>query len=712
MPSEVRDLLLEIGAEELPAGQMEGAIAQLAERGRALLDSLRLGYESLDVTGTPRRLVLYVKGLAARQADRSENVRGPAAAAAFDAQGGPTPAARGFARGQGVAVEDLTVEDTPAGRYVFALRREEGRPAAEVLAEALPGLVEGMEFPRSMRWGAGEARFVRPVRWIVALLGGEVIPFGAAGARSGRLTYGHRVLGPGPFEVADPAAYWTVLEGAGVIVDHRRRRDEVRRQVEAAAAAVGGRAVIDDELLEEVVFLVEWPAAFAGRFAPEYLDLPRQVLETPMKHHQRYFPVEAPDGRLLNAFIGVRNGGRDHLDTVIAGNEKVLRARLADARFFFAEDRRRPLADYVEELRGIVFQAKLGTVHEKVERVRRLAATLAAEVTAGGAGASGASTAADPARVIDRAAFLCKADLGTSMVYEFTELQGIMGAEYARLSGEEEAVASAIRDHLLPRFAGDELPRTPAGALLSVADKLDTIAGCFAAGIQPTGSADPYALRRQALGVTHILRGAGTGTGLERFSLAALIRRALAGYEGQPGLFAGADPDAVAGAILDFFFGRIRVLMAEEEGFRHEVVEAVLATGCDVPSELWRRARALATPADAPALAEAAAAYRRAANLAEKADTAEVRPDLLAEEEERVLWDALASAEAPARGRAAAGDYEGYFAEYARLRPAVDRFLDRTMVMVDDAAVRRNRLALLRRVADLGRAVADLGRLG
>lgn len=705
MSDAARDFLLEIGAEELPAGQMESAIAQLGERGRALLASHRLAYESLDATGTPRRLVLYVKGLAARQADRSEQMRGPAAAAAFDAQGDPTPAARGFARGQGVAVEDLTTEDTPAGRYVFALRRETGRPAAEVLAESLPGLVEGMEFPRSMRWGAGEARFARPVCWIVALLGGEVIPFRAAGVESGRLTRGHRVLGPGPHEIADPASYWAVMERACVIVDHRRRRDEVRRQAEAAAAAVGGRAVIEDELLDEVSFLVEWPTAFAGRFAPDYLALPREVLETPMKHHQRYFPVESPDGRLLNAFVGVRNGGRDHLDTVIAGNEKVLRARLADARFFFVEDRKRPLADYVDKLRGIVFQARLGTVFEKVERVRRLAAALAGE----------AGAAPDLARVVDRAALLCKADLGTSMVYEFTELQGIMGAEYARLSGEEEAVARAIHEHLFPRFAGDELPQTPAGVLLSVADKLDTIAGCFAAGIQPTGSADPYALRRQALGVTHILRGAGTGTGtgtgLERFSLDTLIRRALAGYEGREGLFAGTDSDAVAGAILDFFMGRIRVLMGEE-GFRHEVIEAVLATGCDVPAELWRRVRALAGLAESPALAEAVAAHRRAANLAEKAETAEVRADLLRDDEERALADALARAEAPARDRAAAGDYAGYFTEYANLRPAVDRYLDKTMVMVDDEALRRNRLALLRRVADLGRAVADLGRLG
>lgn len=706
--AERQDFLLEIGTEELPAGVMEGTLAQLKAKAEALLQSARLEHGGVDATGTPRRLVLTVRELALRQADRRERLRGPAAAAAFDAAGRPTPAARGFARGQGVAVEDLLVEDTPAGRYVFAERLEVGRPAAEVLAEALPGLVTGLEFPRAMRWGSGDTRFARPIRWLVALLGGEVVPFAVAGVASGRVTYGHRVLGPGPIEIPDAAAHPARLEAAGVRVDHRRRREEIRRQVERAAAAAGGRAVIDEALLGEVTFLVEHPTAFAGRFAAEFLELPRQVIETPMKHHQRYFPVEAPDGRLLNAFVGVRNGGSDFLDNVVAGNEKVLRARLADARFFFLEDTRRPLEAYVEKLKGIVFQARLGTVYEKVERVRALAGRIAE--------AAGAGPALREA--LDRAAYLSKADLATGMVYEFTELQGEMGREYARRSGEPEAVAEAIFEHWLPRFSGDALPRTAAGALLAVADKLDTIAGCFAAGIQPTGSADPYALRRQALGVLHVLRAAApapapaAASGLDRLPLGTLVGLALDGFAGRPGLFEGTGPAAVSAAILDFFAGRLRGLLAEE-GFRHEVIEAVLAVGSDLPAEAWRRARALAglAAAGAPALADAAAVYRRAANLAGKAETDTVDPAVLAEAPERALWEALARAEAPARARAAAGDVAGYFEAYAALRPAVDAFLDATLVMVDDPAVRKNRLALLRRVADLGRAVADLGRL-
>ncbi len=681
----------------MPAALLPGAIEALAAGGRQLLDQEGLGYADLLATATPRRLVLYVRGLDLRQPDRRERVRGPAAAAAFAADGSPTAAALGFARSQGVDVASLRVEETPAGRYVFAERVRAGRPAAEILAERLPAAITGLEFPRSMRWGSGDLRFIRPIRWLVALLGSDVVPFAVAGVESGRVTRGHRVLGGGPVTVARAEDYFRALEAAGVIVDHGRRRDLIRRQVEEAAASAGGRPLLDEELLDEVTFLVEYPTAFAGRFDPAYLELPDAVLITPMKHHQRYFPVAA-DGRLLPAFVGVRNGGREHLDLVVAGNEKVLRARLADARFFFREDTRRPLADYVKRLEGIVFQARLGSMAEKVERVRSLAAVLADRVGAD----------AELRGVLDRAAYLCKADLATSMVYEFPELQGIMGREYARRSGEPEAVAEAVFEHWLPRFAGDALPATPAGACLAVADKLDTICGCFAAGIQPTGSQDPYALRRQALGVIHTLRGGLAG--LDRLGLGELVDMALDRYAGRPEFPAGPGRDALRQAVVEFFFGRIRSLMGED-GYAHEVVEAVLATGCDVPGELWRRASALTELAGSPELAEAGAAYRRAANLAEKAESDEVVPALLTGAGERALWEGLAAAEGGIRARAEAGDYAGYFAAYARLRLAVDRFLDETMVMVDDAAVRRNRLALLRRVARLGRLVADLGRL-
>lgn len=685
----VADLLLEIGTEELPAAFMEGALKQLEEKGRACLNGLRLAFGDLEVTGTPRRLVLAARGVARRQADRREAVRGPAAAAAFDAQGNPTPAARGFALGQGVEVASLRVEEAGGGRYVFADRVEEGRPARQVLAEALGGLVEGLEFPRSMRWGSGDARFARPVRWLVGLLGDEVLDFAAAGVGSGRISRGHRFLG-GMVELQDAGSYADRMERAYVIVDHRRRREIIRGQVEEAALQAGGRVVMDEELLDEVTFLVEYPTAFVGSFTKDYLDLPREVLITPMKHHQRYFPVEGEDGRLLAHFVGVRNGGHDHLEMVVAGNEKVLRARLADARFFWEDDRSQRLAAYVAGLAQVTFHARLGSMLDKMERVRRLAARLVGWQGGG----------VDLAAWVDRAALLAKADLGTSMVYEFPELQGVMGREYARLGGEAPEVATAIYEHLLPRFAGDELPQSPAGAVLSVTDKADTIAGCFAAGLIPTGSQDPYALRRQALGILHILRRLD-------ISLADLVSAALAGYEQVLPDLAGPDGAArVRDEVLEFFRGRLRGLLLDD-GCRHEVIEAVLAAGFDRPAGVWARTRAVTDLLEGPEAADFLTVYRRSANLAQKAEGREVRPELLREDAEQSLAEALSTAAPRAQGAAAEGDFAGSFRAVAGLRVPLDAFLDRVMVMVEDGGVRQNRLALLALVADLCRLVAD-----
>lgn len=695
------DLVLEIGTEELPAAFMEDAIAQLGARARALLESEQLDFAGMDAMGTPRRLVLHVRRLALCQPDRRLTVRGPAAAAAFDPMGRPTPAAIGFARSQGVSVEALRVEDTPGGRYVFTDKVESGRPARDLLAERLPGLITGLEFPRSMRWGFGDVRFARPIRWIICLLGEEIVPFAVAGVQSGRYTYGHRTLAGSTRHAHSAADYFRIIEEAFVVVDHRRRRELIRSQVEAAAAEIGGRARIDEELLTEVTHLVEFPTAFAGRFHQEFMQLPPEVLVTPMKHHQRYFPVEGPDGRLMPAFIGVRNGGHDHLDTVIAGNEKVLRARLADARFFWNEDRSRRLADRVESLRHIMFHTKIGTMYEKMERIRRLAGRIADDL---GAAGMPAADAAALRRTADRAAFLCKADRVTNMVYEFPELEGIMGREYARRDGEPEEVAVAVYEHLLPRYAGDELPQTPAGAVLSVADKLDSVAACFAAGIQPTGSQDPYGLRRQAIGVLHILRRGGGSAPFDKLSLSRLIQAALAELppvDGRP-----VDAAKLAGEIGEFFLGRLRGLLAED-GFRHEVIEAVLGAGAENPAEAGARAAVLSEVIGSQGMEDFLTVYRRSANLAAKAPAAEVRPGLFRDDREKAYWQALQAAEPAAERAAAGGDYRRYFAIIAGLRPALDALLDGVMVMVGDPDVRENRLALLRRTARLASLVCD-----
>lgn len=704
------DLLLEIGTEEMPAALMGEAIAQLQTRAGRLLQDERLVHQGLGVYATPRRLVLYVTGLAEMQPDREELVRGPSAAAAFDAEGAPTRAAFGFARSQGVAVEDLQVMDTPGGRYVFARRVEHGRGAREVLAEGLPRMICGMEFSRSMRWGDQDMRFIRPIRWIVCLLDAEVVPFEIGGIKAGRLTVGHRVLSEGPIETPTAQDYFRLIEEKGrVIVDHRRRLEEVRRQVEAVAAGLGGRALIDEDLLDEVNFLVEYPTAFAGRFAEHYLRLPREVLITPMERHQRYFPVEGPDGCLLPAFIGVRNGGDHRMDIVVAGNEKVLRARLEDARFFFEEDRRQPLEAYVEKLRGVTFQVRLGTMYEKVERIGRLAEWIVSELARRGSEGSAAEAASgqpgwggpELSRVVRRAAWLCKADLATSMVYEFPELQGVMGREYALLSGEDQAVAQAIFEHLLPRHAGDRLPEGLAGAVLSVADKADTLAGCFAAGIQPTGSQDPYGLRRQALGVIRTLRHR-----LPWVAVSELLRAALAGYEGQAGL-APEEREAAFPALMEFFLGRVRVLL-DEAGFTHEVVEGVLAAGFDQPADVWDRASALAAAVGTPAFSDAVTVARRAGNLAGKANNRDVDPSLFKEDEEAALWEAVGGARPIIENAAQNRDFLAYFQGVASLRRVLDAFLDRVLVMVDDENVRQNRLALLAEVSRLAGMVADL----
>lgn len=698
------DLLLEIGTEEMPAALMGEAIDQLQTKAARLLQDERLACQGLEVYATPRRLVIYVKGLAGMQPDREELVRGPSAAAAFDAEGVPTRAALGFARSQGVAVEDLEVRETPGGRYVFARRVERGRPARAVLGERLPEMIRGMEFSRSMRWGNQDMRFVRPIRWIVCLLDSEVVPFEVAGAKAGRSTVGHRVLSEGFIEVPSAQDYFRLIEEKGrVIVDHRRRREEIRRQVEGVAASLGGRALIREDLLDEVNFLVEYPTAFAGWFSKSYLELPREVLITPMERHQRYFPVEGSDGRLLPAFIGVRNGGDYRLDLVVAGNEKVLRARLEDARFFFEEDRKKPLEAYLEKLRGVTFQARLGTMYEKVERIERLSEWIVSRAgVAGGGGQQPAEgNGRDLARVVRRAARLCKADLATSMVYEFPELQGVMGREYALLSREDQAVAQAIFEHLLPRHAGDCLPEGLAGAVLSVADKADTLAGCFAAGIQPTGSQDPYGLRRQALGIIHILRHR-----LPAMAISELLRFALAGYEGQAGLSAE-EREAAFPALIEFFLGRMRVLL-DESGFSHEVVEAVLAAGFDRPADLWERAHALTAAMRTPVFADAVIVARRAGNLAAKAATTDINPSLLKEDEEVALWEALRDARPRIEKAFKSRDFPGYFAGLASLRKRLDAFLDRVLVMVEDEDIRLNRLALLAEVSRLAGMAADL----
>lgn len=684
------DFLLEIGTEEIPAKFMPGALAQLKDLAEKACDANRLNYRELKTWGTPRRIALYINKLAPEQQEVSQEVKGPARKAAFDSQGSPTKAAEGFARSQGVSVKDLIIKEVGGGEYVFAQKREIGRPTQEVLPELLPGLVTGLNFPKPMRWAFSELRFARPIRWLVALYGKDVIPFGLENIQAGRVTQGHRFLSKGPVTLASAGNYQNKLAKQGyVIVDQDERRKLIWEQIEDLAAREKGVVKPDSELLEEVVHLVEYPTALCGSFAKDYLELPPEVLITPMREHQRYFPVLNKRGKLSNKFITVRNGGEHGLDIVREGNEKVLRARLADAGFFYREDLKTPLAGYVERLKKIVFQETLGTVYEKVERIGRLTAYLAKT--------TGADKAA--AKTADRAALLCKADLVTGMVYEFPELQGLMGREYAAKTGESPETAHAIFEHYLPRFAGDELPKTTAGALVSIADKIDTIVGCFAAGIQPTGSQDPYALRRQALGVCHIILA-----GKLPLRLSELVEQAYTAYQGKE---LRLSPAEVRQETAEFFKARLRNIFMDR-GISYDVVDAVLAAGFDQPDEAWARTAALAKIRADKSFAALLTAYTRATNLAKKAEGGKINPALFKEAVEIDLYEAFAAIQREAAEFGKQGDYLKWFRTATKLRGPIDEFFTGVMVMAPEEDIRRNRLSLLKAISEFYHQVADL----
>ncbi len=691
--------LLEVGAEEMPALLLEGLRRQVEEKGRELFSRLRIPCGGLRALAAPRRLVLLGEEVALRQEPVRVKKRGPAWSQAYDAEGHPTEALWGFVRSLGVAVEDVHAEDTPRGRYVFAKILEEGRETREVLSAELPRFLGGLELPRSMRWGEGEVHFIRPVRWIACLLGTEVVEFTFAGVSSGRLTWGHRFLAspPGWSALREAGEYLAVLERLGVWVDQNYRRELIWRQAGELASSRGGEVERDEELLEEVTYLAEHPTAFLGSFPEEYLDLPRPVLVTAMKRHQRYFPVQAGE-RLLPFFVGVRDGGERNMEEVVRGNERVLRARLADARFFFAEDTRKPLADLVPGLRGILFQAGLGTMWEKTCRLVELVRSLAA--------ALGFSTAAREAA--ERAAYLSKADLLTRMVYEFPELEGIMGREYALLSGEPPEVAEALEEHYRPRRSGEAPPGTAVGRILALADRMDDLVGGFATGKRPTGSEDPYGLRRQAIGVIEILESSPWDLSLEW-----LVRETLRVYREGEGAVLDLPPEGereVEAELWSFFEARFRSLW-EERGIPPEVVRAVMPRAWFAPRRAWELARVLEREREGDLLL-AAAMVKRALHLARAGgDHGGVEEGLLREEEEKTLWRELRARREAIEESFARGNWDRYFSLLAALKPCLDSFLDRVLVMAEEEEVRRNRLSLLGEVVRLGTLGADLSLL-
>jgi glycyl-tRNA synthetase beta chain len=691
--------VFEIGTEEIPPRFFPPALAQLGEDGRRMLEALRLSFGELKVYGTPRRLVLIVEGLAERQTPHTREERGPAKRVAFDGEDRPTKAALGFARRHGLSPDDLVVRATDQGDYVFAVVHEPELPAREALAGALSDLVTGLTFPKTMRWGTGAMRFGRPIRWLLALVGDEVVEFELEGLRSGRETRGHPVLADGMHSVPRAADYEDILRSHSVIVSPEERRAEIAQRVGAIAESESAR-VVDGGLLDETTFLVEYPTAARGAFDPDFLGLPRPVLIEEMQHVQAYFPLETEKGELLPKFVAVRDGGEDSLETVLSGWESVLRAKLIDASYFYQQDLKRSLAERVDDLKGVVFQERLGSVFDKAQRVRAVAA----------AAADQAALSAEERERLDRAAALCKADLTTEVVLDLSNLQGAMGREYALASGEPAQVADAIGEHYRPRSADDALPETKLGRLLAVSDKLDTLAALFAVGVVPSGSADPYGLRREAYGVVNILIAAGEAKQEERFalSLSCLLGAAVEALRGQADL--DRPRKEVATEVMDFIRERLSVYL-RGEGIRYDLVDAALAVGIDDISQAATRAQALRfaaawdrAPKHPVPFLTTVIACTRPMNISKDFEGGEVNPDLFQEPAEKALWQAYQRVAYQADAVPLLGLFELIAKE---LREPIDRYFDDVLVMAEDEKLRRNRLVVCWHLSQLFSRIAD-----
>ncbi|MGO0060533.1 glycine--tRNA ligase subunit beta [Brevibacillus fluminis] len=683
-----RDLLLEIGMEELPARFVAPAAAQLKEKLEKWLQTERISFDQINLYESPRRLAVLVAGVSEQQADRNDEAKGPAKKIAQDEAGNWSKAALGFARSNGVDPDALYFKEVNGVEYVHARKNEVGRATFELLP-AIKDVIAGMSFPKNMRWGAHELKFARPIRWMIALFGDDIIPFEIEGVQTGRISRGHRFLGH-DVTVTNAADYKQLLADQFVMVDPEERKEVIVRQLKELEQKQNWIIPIDEGLLDEVVHLVEYPTALFGTFEADFLNIPREVLITSMREHQRYFPVQDQQGKLLNHFVTVRNGDSRSLETVAKGNEKVLRARLADARFFYTEDQKLAIADCIAKLENIVFHEELGTIADKVRRTVKNADQIADAVMADIA-------------TVERAASIAKFDLVTNMVNEFPELQGIMGQDYAKKAGETEAVAQAIFEHYLPRFAGDILPESAEGAVVSISDKLDTIVGCFAIGIIPTGSQDPYGLRRLAAGIVNILVARNW-----TLSLDALFDIALANYQAQ-----GVNKREAADVkkdLFDFFALRLKNVL-QEEGVRYDVIDAVLATDLSVVPNVLARAKALMEIVRDDSFKLTVEQFNRVNNLAQKATSLEIDEAVFIEEVEKSLHQAYVSVRQELSLVEAAGDFVKTLEILASLREPIQTFFEQIMVMVEDEQVRQNRLALLANVAKTIFAYADFAKI-
>ena len=680
-----KDLLFEIGAEEIPAGFMPNILGQLKPLAETKLNDAHLPFESIATYGTPRRLALIVKGLADTSAEISERHKGPSASIAYDADGNATKAAIGFARGKGLDVADLVVEDG----YIYAETKTAGVPAKDIVTDMLPQLITGLNFPKSMHWGNLDAKFVRPVRWLVALLDEEVIPVEFATVKSGNVTRGHRFLGADEITIKNAASYVDTLKENFVMVDQDARRELISKQLHDMAASKNASIVWDDDLLEEINYLVEWPTALCGGFEESYLALPDAAIITPMKDHQRYFPLVDQDGKLLPMFLTVRNGSDHSIEVVQAGNERVLRARLDDAKFFFNEDRKKPLIDRQDGLTKIVFQEGLGNLADKTERLLTLGRVFSEEC----------ELHEDARVVLERATELAKTDLTTGMVTEFTELQGVMGKEYALLDGESPEVAEAIFEQYLPRFAGDVLPQTEAGKVLSIIDKIDNIVATFSRGLIPTGSQDPYALRRQTIGILNILLNSEWNISLRPIIVESMNLLNVPTEK----------QDELLGQVEEFITLRLKNIFLDRE-VPHHVIDLLLSNNELSVADAEGLVKALlANRIDENV--ELVQAFTRMYNLVKDVTYTGVDESLLKEDAERTLYEAATKASEASIDAWDNNDYDAVVAVPATLVPAINTFFEDVMVMDKDEAIKANRLQLVRLAYSVMAIIGDISAL-
>lgn len=684
-----KDLLFEIGTEEIPARFLPGVIKETKALAESELESALINANRIEVFATPRRIALIAYGLPAVQSEKSVESKGPSTKIAFGEDGSLSKAALGFAKSQGVEAISLKEKDG----YLYAVKKLGGKAVIELLPEMLLRIVTSLNFPKTMRWGDLDFRFVRPIHWMVALFDDQVVPLEIAGIQSGRKSRGHRFLSEGCCDITVPSEYKQIMADNFVMVDQDERKNVIKKQITQTAKNLGGNISIDEELLEEVVHLVEYPTALSGKFDEKYLLLPKEAVITPMREHQRYFPVLDDKGVLMAHFITVRNGGTQNIEVVAAGNERVLKARLEDAAFFYNEDKKHPLETHLEKLKTVVFQDGLGSMYDKVQRLRSLSKYIS-QVTK-------IPEAVDTAK-LDRAALLAKADLVTGMVGEFDELQGIMGREYALLGGEDKEVALGIYEHYMPRFAGDELPDTYTGRLVGLADKIDNICSTFSRGLVPTGSQDPYALRRQAIGIINILFAAGYNMPLGKVLVKAMELLGIAEDKRA----------ALQEQIEDFFNQRVKNILSSE-GFRYDIIDAIMAVKTDDMTELFRRAEAMQKfTKDKEKLQLAVGAFTRVANISKQPlDEINVDESLFNNDAEKALYKEYKDLVAKAEDALKKGDYISILGYTAQLAQPVNNFFDNVMVMDKDEQIKNNRLSMLKQIAAFSTSVADLSKI-